>query len=171
GAEVLDDDVGLLGEREEDLPPAGAAEVGGDRALVAPQRLPPQVYPVLGGAVVAGGVGPVGVLDLDDVGAHVTQVHRGHRAGEEGGGVDDAQAGEGPGRGVTGDGHRATSPSQAQRKPIVAERARPRPGRRYLREWSGAWTPPSTYQSEPAAREALPSWSLTNRARPEARLP
>ena len=56
GPEVLDQHVGVGGERRQQVGALGLAEVERDRALVAAERLPPQGDAVLGRAVAARGV-------------------------------------------------------------------------------------------------------------------
>ena len=77
------------------LGPGGVAEVERDRALVAGEHRPPQRHAVLAGAVGADRVALGGVLDLDHVRAEVGEHGGGQRAGEEGGGVEDRDAGQG----------------------------------------------------------------------------
>src|SRR5690606_39254773 len=120
-------------------------------------RLPPQVLPVLARAVAPRGVGAGGMLDLDHFGAHVAEVHGGHRTREQCGRVDHAQSVQ---RG------RHAVASQHTRNPIDGDASWPRPGSRNFSANSGSRTPPSTYQSEPVLSCALPPLSITKRVRP-----
>ena len=161
--EVLDDDVRAGGEPAERLRPAGRRQVELDAALVATQRLVPEVVAVPLGSVAPGGVRSAGVLDLDDLGAQVAEVHRRHRAREEGRGVDDEQV-------VESAGH--VEPPSADQVPRQPEPDTRRPPETRARG-SGTWrrtralrTPPSKYQAEPSLRCADPPLSMRNRVRP-----
>ena len=89
--EVLDEHVGLVEEREEDVAVGGDLEVEDDRALVAIDELPPQALAVARVAPRQATKGvAVRVLDLDDVGAEVGEVARAVRTGEHGRQIDDA---------------------------------------------------------------------------------
>ena len=85
GPEVLDEDVGVGREPQQERRLLRAAEVDGDGALVATQRLPPQADAVLGGAVAAGGSGRRGCSTLITSAPKSPRKRRGDRAGEEGG--------------------------------------------------------------------------------------
>ena len=149
GPEVLDQHVGFVDETAAGPRRRAASDRSSvDRALVAAERLPPQVDAVLRGSVAAGGVGPRRVLDLDDVGAEVAEERRGQRPGEQRRRVDDAEAGE---RCVS---HRRLlhrSRSQASRKPMRGSASSPSPASSSLALNDGSRGPPSTYQSEPGA--------------------
>jgi hypothetical protein len=86
--EVLDDHVRVGDELAQQLLPLRAAEVQGDRALVAGDHLPPQAVALAVPAVRAGRVA-VRVLDLEHVGAHVAQQHRSDRCGVDRADVED----------------------------------------------------------------------------------
>ena len=79
-----------------------AAQVEGDRALVAGRHLPPQVHAVLRRAHLSAGVAVDRVLDVDDVGAEVGQQGAGQRAGDDVGELDDLEPGQGAAAGPPG---------------------------------------------------------------------
>ncbi len=85
GPEVLDEHVGIVDERQQDVPIGLDLEVEDDRALVAIDELPPQAFAVarVAPCQTAEGVA-VGAFDLDDVGAVVGEVARAVRTGENG---------------------------------------------------------------------------------------
>ena len=64
------------------------------------------------------GVGPARVLDLDDVGAEVTEERRGQRPGEQRRRVEDAQSGQRTGCGVALV-HRCTIDPSYAPKPVL----------------------------------------------------
>ena len=82
---------------DEQVRAPGGGQVERDRALVAAERLPPEVEAVLGRPVPARGVGLARVLDLDDVGAEVAEERRGQRAGEQRRRVERRAVRRGPG--------------------------------------------------------------------------
>ncbi|MNX95808.1 hypothetical protein D3C86_1280980 [compost metagenome] len=91
--EVLDHHVAARGQLARQLHALFALQVQGDRALVAVGAIE------IGGiaradpyAPVAGVVAPLGVLDLDDVGAEVRQGHRTHRPRQYAREVENAHA-------------------------------------------------------------------------------
>ncbi len=154
GPEVLDEHVGGVDEAEERVAFGRRLEVEGDRALVAPDQLPPEGDVVVGvppahapGAVTAA----VGTLDLDDVGPEVPEVPRRPGAGDDGGQVEHPDVGE---RAVRGRGAgywrhaaivvRAELVGVALRRGRAGcgTRPRPRPGRGAVRPASpraGRW--------------------------------
>src|SRR5262249_51146630 len=87
-AEILDHDIGLLSQLEEDLLPLGGFQIERQTALVAVQVL--EIGTV---AAAAGGVGMLTRgLDLDHIGAPISELaHRG-RAGAMGSQIDDLEA-------------------------------------------------------------------------------
>lgn len=91
--EVLDEDVGALDEPGEHVAPVVGLEVEGDRLLVAvgaeEVRRDRVVLGPDEGRSPAPRVVTGGRLDLDDASTHVAQHHRGVRAGEGSGQVDD----------------------------------------------------------------------------------
>ena len=100
GAEVLDDDVGVRDQLQQHLLAARAAQVEGDAALVAPEDGPHEaVAVVVALAPLADRVRAAGGLDLDDVGAVVTEDPRGERARDDRAHLQHAQAREGAGDG------------------------------------------------------------------------
>ena len=97
GAEVLRDDVGHAGELEKELLAARVAQVQRDALLVPRLHRPPERATLVAGlAPLAEGVGLVGGLDLDHVGAHVSEQPAGKRAGEQRAQLDQPQARQGP---------------------------------------------------------------------------
>ena len=110
GAEVLDQHVGAGQETFEQVGAGGPGQVEGGAALVAAEQRPPQRHAVLGGAVAAGRIALGGMLDLDDVGAEVSEDGGGERAGEQGGHVHDGDPCQG--------GLRFHQPSLAALPPI-----------------------------------------------------
>ena len=102
GAEVLDEDVGPVDEREQHVLVGRVLEVEGDRLLVAVgrqevRRLAPSLLADEGRSPAAGVVPAARRLDLDDPGALVGEHHRRVRPGEGAGEVDDEDVREGSG--------------------------------------------------------------------------
>ncbi len=112
------------------------AEIDGDGALVAPQRLPPEVDAVFCGTVPARGVRFPRMLDLDHVGAEVAEEGGGEWPGEQGRDVEHAHAVQRPrarSRFVPGeaeaDARRSVDPEACQQV-LQAERRVPSARRR-----------------------------------------
>ena len=92
GPEVLDEHVGIVDERQQDVAIVVDLEVEDDRALVAVDELPPQAFAVARVAPCQAAQGvAVGALDLDDVGAEVGEVAGAVGAGEHGRQVEDTE--------------------------------------------------------------------------------
>ena len=94
GAEAFDDDVRARRQPQEDLDPRRLLEVEAQPALVAVDH--PEVGAVLAcaGTERARVVADFGILDLDDIRPEVGEMQRRHRAGQQPGQVEDADAGE-----------------------------------------------------------------------------
>ena len=122
GPEVLEHDVGALGQAEEEVGAGGLGEVERDEPLVPRERLEPEPDAVLARPVAARRVDPVRMLDLDHVGAVVAEEHRRERRGEERRRLDDLDPLERHPRLRHGR-------STASRKPIRGDRAIPAPSR------------------------------------------
>src|SRR5690606_24122835 len=96
GTEVLDEDVGAPREAPHRLDAERRAQVRGHETLIAVQHL---VVEAGVAAAVSPGAQPVaalGMLDLHDLGAIVGEQHADGRAGDQGGKLHDAHAGERP---------------------------------------------------------------------------
>ena len=74
--------------------PARVAQVDGDRPLVARDRRPPEAATVDAHAVTPHDVADAGRLDLDHLGAEVTEQLPGERPGDERAELEDAHARE-----------------------------------------------------------------------------
>jgi hypothetical protein len=91
----FDHDVGPLSQAHERGPSLGARQVEGDAALVAVDGDEDRALAAEVGAVGgARGVADGGLLDLDDVGPHVGQIHSAGGAGDEVRELEDAIAGQ-----------------------------------------------------------------------------
>src|SRR5207248_4936034 len=95
--EVLDQDVALLGEREQELLTTFLAQIQ-RHAFLVPRLDGPPERPAL-----VAGMTPLSKrvrlprrLDLDDLGAHVAEQPAGERPGEQHAELDDTHAGKGP---------------------------------------------------------------------------
>ena len=105
GAEVLDQDVGLVDQGQGQFPALRLAQVEGHRALVAPDHRPPGRQALgQGPAPLAHGIALAGVLDLDHVGAEVAQHLAAEGPGDECAHLHDLQVGQGPLGGLVGHG-------------------------------------------------------------------
>ena len=124
GAEVLEHDVGALGQPQEEVGACRLGEVERDEPLVPRERLEPEPDAVLARPVAARGIDAGRVLDLDHVGAVVAEQHRRERSREEGRRLDDLDPPERRRRLVRDLAH---GRSTASRKPIHGERAIPAP--------------------------------------------
>ena len=76
GAEVLDEDIGLLYQILEDLLALGGLEIQGETALIAVEIDEVSAFPVKTRRIGAGIITLSGDFHLDDVGAHVREEHR-----------------------------------------------------------------------------------------------
>jgi hypothetical protein len=95
GPEVLDDEVGALGELDEQLAPAVGLEVQRDAPLAAVRHRERVALTVDLRCHPAGVVTRARLLDLDDVGPELGQDHRAVRTGQEARQVEDAESVEG----------------------------------------------------------------------------
>ena len=93
--EVLEEHVALARERLKDLASLGRLEVQGDALLVAVDRHEVRRLALDERRPAARVVALAGLLDLDDLGAHVTEHHGAEGTGEDAGEVENADTGEG----------------------------------------------------------------------------
>src|SRR3954470_23550022 len=87
----------MLDQREQHVLAASRAQVERDELLVARLHRPPQrPSPVVRPAPLAQHVGAPGILDLDDLGAHVAEQAPGERPRDKAAELEHAYTGEGP---------------------------------------------------------------------------
>ena len=94
GPEVLDQHVGVANQSQQHLPALGRLQIDLDRPLVPANLAPVEAVVSVALAQMAGAVTGLRPLHLDHVCAEVGQVTARGRAGEDGGQVEDDQAGQ-----------------------------------------------------------------------------
>ena len=107
GPEGLDEHVRFLHQVLEQLRTLGLPEVDGCQSLVAIDEGPPQRHAILLPTQRPQGI-PLGMLDLDDVSAEVTQERPDDGPSEEHGRIDDLESGQRPIRALVGSFHTAS---------------------------------------------------------------
>src|SRR5579864_8692453 len=135
GPEVLDDDIGVRGEKPHDVASGRGAGVHRDRALAPVARLVQRAQPVDRYPDPAPDVPETGALDLHDVGALISEERDRVRAGQRDRQVEDADAREGTGPPTIGVSE--PGPPSGHGTNDAFERGRP-PGPLYARPYPGA---------------------------------